>query len=141
MNEAQIIEFITKNYEGVYITHNGGDAFFLYDPEGKFPLATLITSDDDYDQSANLNRPGVFRLNVGVSKEKFREMFGTEDRNYDYTALDTIMPHPVYGKMYWVGVLNPSQETFDNRLKPMLDAAYQKDVAKYARKAARKKEN
>lgn len=136
MNEAQIIEFITKNYESVYITTNGGDSFFLYDPEGKFPLATLVTSDDDYDQSANLNRPGVFRLNVGVSKEKFRELFGTEEREYDYTALDTLMPHPVYGKMYWVGVLNPSQATFDNQLKPMLDAAYQKDVAKYARKAA-----
>ena len=141
MNEAQIIEFITKNYKGVYITTNGGDSFFLYDPEGKFPLATLVTSDDDYDQSANLNRPGVFRLNVGVSKEKFREMFGTEETAYDYPALDKIMPHPVYGKMYWVGVLNPSQATFDNQIKPMLDAAYQKDVAKYAKKAARKEEN
>lgn len=138
MDEEAIIEFITRNYEGVYITNAGNDSFFLYDPEGKFPLATLITSDDDYDQAANLNRQGIFRLNIGVSKEVFREMFGTEEKEYNYTALDTVMPHPVYGKMYWVGVLNPSKETFDNRLKPMLDAAYQKDVAKYSKKAARK---
>ena len=31
---------------------------------------------------------------------------------HDFTALDRIMPHPVYGKMYWVCVLNPSDETF-----------------------------
>lgn len=33
---------------------------------------------------------------------------------YDFTALDQIMPHPVYGKMFWVCVLNPSAATFQS---------------------------
>jgi hypothetical protein len=31
----------------------------------------------------------------------------------DFTALGRIMPHPVYGKINWGCVLNPSAETFE----------------------------
>jgi len=34
------------------------------------------------------------------------------------------MPHPVYGWIYWLCVLNPSQSTFDGIL-PLLDKYYQ----------------
>jgi len=34
------------------------------------------------------------------------------------------MPHPVYGKMYWVCVLNPSAETFET-VKGLLAEAYE----------------
>ena len=107
-----------------------GDTFFIYDPdrnfEGtrRFPFATIVTKDyGDFDNKSNLNRPDVFRLNVGVSKETFASLFGDEVA-YDFTAIDTLMPHPVYGTNHWLCVLNPTAATFE-RLKPLLAEAYE----------------
>jgi Family of unknown function (DUF6194) len=48
-----------------------------------------------------------------------------------FTALDKLMPHPVYGQYHWVCVLNPSQATFET-LKPLLQEAYDRAVQRYA---------
>jgi hypothetical protein len=140
MDETSIRQYITDTFPGVDIVDASGNSFFFYDPDHKFPFATLVTN-DEYDQVSNLNRPSVFRLNVGVRKQSYQSLFaaatavpsgeGTEDR-YDFTALDRIMPHPVYGKMYWVCVLNPSAETF-KRVQPLLAEAYDLAVRKRAR--------
>jgi len=110
-----------------------GDTFFIHDPERnlggsrRFPFATIVTQDyGDFDDKSNLNRPGVFRLNIGVSKETFRDQF-PDDREHDFTALDTLILHPVYGVNHWVSVLNPSDETFAT-IKPLLDEAYETAV-------------
>ena len=107
-----------------------GDTFFIYDPDrnlegpGRFPFATIVTQDyGDFDNLSKLNRPGVFRLNVGVSKETFRAFFPDEGE-HEFAALDQLMPHPVYGKSHWISVLNPSEATFE-RVKPLLAEAYE----------------
>ena len=157
MNEAEISRFITDTFKGVDVVVNSYGSFFFYNPDSnvppdhKFPFVTIVTSDIN-DQFSNLNRPSVFRLNFGVSKPTFRSLFGTpnlpssEDRapdsdgadsDYDFTALDQVMPHPVYGKMYWVCVLNPGAETFETKVRPLLTEAYEMAVSKYSRQAAR----
>ena len=89
----------------------------------RFPFATIVTKDyDDFDKASNLDRPGVFRLNIGVSKETFAKQFGTEGE-YDFAALDRILPHPVYGRNHFVCVLNPSDSTFEV-IKPFLSEAH-----------------
>ncbi|MBP3957362.1 hypothetical protein J8F10_19120 [Gemmata sp. G18] len=136
MDEAAITRHITETYPGVDTVVALGATFFFYNPEDgapkdhMFPFATLVTG-DEHDQFSNLNRPGVFRLNVGASKQTFQSLFQTND--HDFTALDTIMPHPVYGMMYWVCVLNPSAETFE-RVEPLLAEAYQTAVGKRAKR-------
>jgi len=107
-----------------------GDTFFIYDPDrnlegpGRFPFATIVTQDyGDFDNLSKLNRPSVFRLNVGVSKETFRAFFPNEGE-HEFAALDQLMPHPVYGKNHWISVLNPSEATFE-RVKPLLGEAYE----------------
>jgi hypothetical protein len=114
--------------------------FFFYGPGRQMPLATLVTK-DDYDSVSNLNRPSVFRLNIGVSKQTFRALFGSQplsandsaaaDSGYDFTALNQLLPHPVYGKMYWVCVLNPSEATFQQSVRPLLAEAYDMAVSKH----------
>jgi hypothetical protein len=147
MNEAEVIQYITDAIDGVDSVEASGDRFFFYDPgrglpvDQRFPFATLVT-DDNYEDVSNLKRPGVYRLNVGVSRETFRALFGEEgssanadgdaDTTYDFTALDRLMPHPVYGNMHWVCVLNPSPETFE-RVKPLLAEAYERSATTYAR--------
>ncbi len=46
-----------------------------------------------------------------------------EEVDHDFTALDVLMPHPVYGRNHWVCVLNPSDATFE-KLKPLLAEAH-----------------
>ena len=58
--------------------------------------------------------------------------------DYNFTALDQVMPHPVYGRMYWVCVLNPSDETFETKVRPRLTGAYELAVSKYKRQVARR---
>ncbi|HEY6539772.1 MAG TPA: DUF6194 family protein, partial [Ktedonobacteraceae bacterium] len=57
---------------------------------------------------------------------------------YDFTALDQLMPHPVYGRMLWVCILNPGDETFETKVRPLLAEAYEMAVSKYRRRAARR---
>ena len=147
MNEAEITRYITETFSGVAVLvasrENGapeaawGDTFFFYDPgrglpaDHRFPFATIVTKDyGEFDGASDLNREGVFRLNVGVGKETFAALFGHEKHDaHDFMALDRIMPHPVYGKMYWVCVLNPSATTFE-AVRPLLAEAYERAAGK-----------
>src|SRR5438105_3437912 len=111
MDEATLREYILRTCPGTTVVDAGGDSYYFTDPEQMHPFATLVTS-DAHDQASNLGRPGVFRLNIGVSKSTFQSLVGAAaEAEHDFTALDRPMPHPVYGKMYWVCVLNPGPAT------------------------------
>jgi hypothetical protein len=156
MNEDQVSRYITETFEGVDVVTDSGSSFFFYNPDSNvppdhmFPFVTLVTNDLN-DQFSNLNRPSVFRLNIGISKQTFLPLFGDPARlarmesatesgdnpgGYDFTALDQVMPHPVYGRMLWVCVLNPSEETFETKVRPLLAEAYEMAVSKYRRRHA-----
>ncbi len=115
-----------------------GDTFFIYDPDGSlpeskhFPFATIVTKDyGDFDNASKLDRLGVFRLNIDAGKDGHEALFGS-DQEFDFTELDVLMPHPVYGRNHWVCVLNPSDATFEG-LKPLLTAAYKAAVDRFDR--------
>ena len=159
VNETQMSQYIIETFEGVDVVVASGDSFFFYNPDSNvppdhtFPFVTLVTSDIN-DPFSNLNRPSVFRLNIGISKQTFRSLFGdpsllpsvkdsvTESgknsSDYDFTALDQLMPHPVYGQMSWMCVLNPSDETFKAKVQQLLAEAYDMAVSKYKRQATRR---
>ena len=97
MDEAAVIHYITDTFAGVETTTAYDYTFFFYSSERKLPFATLANTDNEYDHISNLNRPGIFRLNIGVSKETFQSLFGTSKGDvsaYDYTSLDMLMPCP-----------------------------------------------
>ena len=147
MDEAAITRYIATAFSGVDIVVGSreagspeiawGDTFFIYDPNRnlsdtrRFPFATLVTKDyGDFDNASNLDRPGVFRLNIGVSKETYAKLFDAAEQ-FDFTALDRLMPHPVYGPNHFVCVLNPSDSTFE-AIKPLLSEAYKIAVRRAA---------
>ncbi|HLZ25217.1 MAG TPA: DUF6194 family protein [Ktedonobacterales bacterium] len=151
MDQDAIIQYVTDTFTGIEVLRptdgpGAGDTFFIYDPrhdldpKHQFPFATIVTKDyDDFDDSSNLNRPDVFRLNIGVSRDTFRALFGyapgeerTARADDDFAALDRLMPHPVYAPQSFVCVLNPSAETFE-AVKPLLAEAYSKAAARHAR--------
>ena len=51
----------------------------------------------------------------------------------DFAALNELTPHPVYGWMGWVQVLNPSEARFA-QLRPLLREAYALAVEKFQKK-------
>jgi hypothetical protein len=101
------------------------------------PFATIATSDSDYERDSNHLQPGVFRLNIGVSRQTFQALFGAEHvdvSRYDYTALDRVMPHPDYAAQNWICVLNPTEATFE-RVQTYLAEAYEMARVRAAKRA------
>src|SRR5207244_5771913 len=106
-----------------------GDSFFIYNPEKRteptasFAFATIVTKDyGEFDNKSNLNRPGVFRLNIGVRKATFQKLFSDiiaagKINDLDFTSFDQLLPHPVYHPQHWVGILNPSEATFKEKVE------------------------
>jgi len=126
MNEAGFAKYISETFPDVETTRAFGYTFFFSGCDHRLPFATIASSDNDHDRVSHLDRPGVFRLNIGISKETFRALFGSgpiDPVGYDYTALDQIMPHPDYAAQNFVCVLNPGERTL-NRVLEMLAEAF-----------------
>ncbi len=127
MQEAEIAQYIVDTFHGVETTENLGYRFFFYGTDRMLPFATIATADSDYERISNHLRPGVYRLNIGVSRSTFRSLFGAdhaEVSRYDSTALDSIMPHPDYAAQNWICVLNPTEATFE-QVRTFLAEAYE----------------
>jgi hypothetical protein len=131
MDEGAVIQCINDAFTDLDVVSGSSGYFFFRKREDdsaadhKFPFATLVNS-DEYDQFSDLNRAGIYRLNIGLSRETYRSLFSSESTpETDFAALDKIMPHPVYAAMHWVCVLNPSTETFAE-IKPLLTEAYER---------------
>lgn len=134
MTIADIKAFILMEYQDARAVESDGDMFLMHGADDKFPFATIITKDNEFDAASDLNRDGVFRLNMGIDRDSFTALFG--DRHFkgiggylksdiDFQALNVIFPHPMYGAMYWISVLNPDEAMFEV-LKPYLSVAYHK---------------
>lgn len=110
-------------------------------------FCTIKEKNGDNDKASDLDRDGVFRVSLGVGADVYIEQLGKKpkrpakgciiDTGHDFTALDEIMPHPIYGWMSWIQVLNPSDKTFAN-MQPMIQTAYELAVAKFDKKRSTK---
>jgi hypothetical protein len=99
-----------------------GDTFF-YEPPGagpearKLPFATIVHNDyEGHDALSRLARSEVFRLNIGVGRERFEHLIGYTDPRASpmrvrLRRLDRLLPHPVYAAQGWVAILNPGERT------------------------------
>ena len=138
IDESFITSYITSTFEHVESTVNLGYTFFFYRDDHMLPFATIASTGNEYERISNLDRPGVFRLNIGASRETFQALFGKSKVDlsaYDFTALDTIMPHPEYSAQSFICVLSPSEMTFE-RIRPMLAEAYDIARKRYNRRKA-----
>jgi hypothetical protein len=120
-----------------------GYHFFFYGDDRMMPFATMAFEDSEYERVSNLNREGVYRLNIGVGNDTYRAMFGKQpappgesgvvNTGHDFAALNVLMPHPVYSPQSWICVLSPTGETFE-RVKPLLKEAYERAVRREEKK-------
>jgi hypothetical protein len=152
MEAAEIRRYICETFGGVNAVDGSGDTFFMYDPDGdlpperQFPFVTIVTG-DRYDTVSKLDRPGAYRLNIGLTKATYTASFGAAptrrdtdgvlDTEFDYAAVDTLMPHPVYASQYWVCVVDPGEATWES-VRALLIEAHGFAARKYANQHARR---
>jgi hypothetical protein len=113
-DEAAVTHYITNTFPEAESTLAFGYTMFFFGSERMLPFTTLISADTEFDRYSRLDRPDVYRLNIGVGRNTFTDLFGMErpdPASYDYSALDVFMPHPEYAAQHFLCILSPSDET------------------------------
>jgi hypothetical protein len=141
MDDDEMSRYICATFDGVRTAESSGDTFFLYDPDGdlpaerQLPFATIVTG-DHYDNVSRLDRPGTYRLNIGLTKATYAAWFGAGGV-FDYAALDTVLPHPTYAAQHWVCVVNPGAATLAT-VRTLLAEAHAFAARRFANHRARR---
>lgn len=147
MTANEILQYCLDNLEGTVLVNSWGENGIFYNPDGRLKrgiyILTVKEKDGENDKSSHLNRDNIFRVNLGVRKNTFVNLFGAVPKRpdkggivdipYDFTEINQIIPHPVYAWMGWVCVLNPDENTFET-LKPLIQEAYEYAKEKYNKK-------
>jgi hypothetical protein len=135
MDAAFWTDYICTTFADVETSQAYGYTFFFYRSDHMLPFATLASSDNEHDRVSQLDRPGVFRLNIGVSRQTFQALFGpgpVDTVGYDYTALDTLLPHPDYAPQSFLCVLSPN--TTAPQVQQLLAEAYELAARRFQRR-------
>ena len=108
-----------------------GDHFFYYSPDGQVPtreqpFATVVTKNYPDDTMSDLDPAGRWQLNIHVGREAFVDLTGEDPRaeptTRDFSATDTVLPHPVYRAQAWVSIVNPGAATGDLAIRLLRQA-------------------
>ena len=138
MTPNDILSYCLRTLQDVVLVESWGEQGVFYNPDhalkrGVYVL-TIKEKDGANDKGSMLNRDNVYRVNVGIRKSTFIKRFGYIPQrppageiikmDFDFTSLDTILPHPVYAWMGWICVLNPSVQTFEE-CKLLIQESYE----------------
>jgi hypothetical protein len=130
-----MIEFIRQTWPDADVVTIEGGAFFSLDAEKHWPNFATVVWSDDFDQASNLTRPGFFRVNIGVGRERFQRLVGSVSEP-DHTAVNRFLPHPIYANQNWISIVNPTDTTVRESVLPLIGEAYDRLVARRQRRNA-----
>ena len=152
MTPRQIVERVCSAFDGVVPKLSWGETSLFYNPRKVLPngvyFCTIKEKDGENDKASNLNRAGVFRMSIGLKPAAYTRLFGVKPNRpgkagliatgHDFTAINQLMPHPIYGWMCWAQILNPDKEKFEEIL-PLIAEAHEIAVVKFTKKKFTKK--
>ena len=144
MQPLDIINRIEQELDGVKPKSTWGETSLFYNPENRLPngvyFCTVKEKDGDNDKASNLDRDGVFRVSIGLLPQTYKTLFGQKpsrpskggivSTGHDFTVLNELMPHPIYGWMSWAQILSPSIEEFD-RIFPAIIESHASAIIKF----------
>ena len=108
MTPDEVLKYCLENLEGMVLVNSWGERGGYYNPDNILKrgvyILTVKEKDGDNDKSSNLNRKNIYRMNLGVRKTTFIEMFDfitkrpakgeIVDMNYDFSATTKSSPTP-----------------------------------------------
>ena len=147
MTAEAVIQRILQEFQGLAPKATWGETSLFYNPNETLTngvyFATIKEHDGENDKASQLDREGVFRLSFGIPTTTYEQLFGPRPprpgkggivlMSHDFTALNELMPHPVYAWMGWVQVLTPTDQTMRG-LTPLLTEAYDKARTGFTRR-------
>lgn len=147
MTTNEILQYCLNNLPDTVLVNSWGESGIFYNPNQSLKrgiyVLTVKEKDGENDKSSNLNRDGIFRVNIGIRKKTFLNLFdrvpnrpskgGIVDMPFNFSEADKILPHPVYAWMSWICALNPSADTFE-KLKPLIQESYEFAKEKYSKR-------
>ena len=133
-------------WEGVLVLRPGpgdgspeiswGDVFFYVAPDGEVPagqpFATITTKHYPGEPDAGLDHPGSFRVNIAAGRRGRSRVADADDEAGPATP-DRVVPHPTYGELGWVAVVDPGERTRAQVLA-LLQAAHAAALARWRRR-------
>lgn len=151
LEEAALHERLRTLLPHASVADSWGETGYFHNPGNQLKrgvyICTVKSRDGENDAASKLNREGVYRLNIGLPKSEFASLFQappprpangeTVQGPWDFTTLDTVLPHPVYAWMGWVCVLSPSQSTFE-RCEALISSAARKAEIAFDKRVGRK---
>lgn len=151
MTPEQIHQYIMDTCAEVRSRPGPTEIGFFYNPGGRFKYGTHVANlklrDGKGDRASRLDREGFFRLDIGVPREIFVERFGPLPETppaggvvrgaWDFTATDTLMPHPSYGWDGWMSIVNPSAGKFEAECVSLIKLAHGKAVRLFNKRAGK----
>jgi hypothetical protein len=151
VNAADVIASLQAKFSGLTPKASWGETSLFFNPGGVLPsgvyFCTVKDHDGANDKASQLDRPGVFRVALGLPRNRYEELFGPRPprppkggvvmTGHDFTVTNVVMPHPVYAWMGWVQVLSPSADTFAE-MHPLFTASYDAVLAKFEAQRAKR---
>lgn len=147
MKANDIIKYCLSHLKDVVLVESWGEKGIFYNPNNALKrgvyVLTIKEKDGDNDKSSMLNRENIYRVNLGLKKATFIQKFNFIPKrpsageivkmDFDFTAINTIMPHPVYAWMGWICVLNPTERTFQE-FELLIKESYEYAKEKFVKK-------
>jgi len=134
MNQAEVEAFV-EGLDNVQREEAYGYVFFFVGADHLLPFVTLANTDQEFDKVSNLSRPGVFRINIGVSRETYQKLIGEPaPEAVDYTLLNVFLQHPEYSRQHFICILSPSGDNVE-KTKNLIIEAHALAAARLQRKA------
>jgi Family of unknown function (DUF6194) len=140
------VEFLEATAENCAPESNWGNRFFYVGPDRMRPFATIVIRDmRGFDEDSNLDRASVFRLNIDLGRDEFQRQFGYPPAKFadyrpgiDFTQLDILTPHPMYGRQAWASIINPNprRQDIDQLISQAHGRAQQRENRRQHRQSA-----
>jgi len=117
------VEALVEGLEDVQRAEAYGYTLFFVGDDRRLPFVTIADSDREFDDVLDLDREGVFRINIGVSKARFEALVGDLGSGaVDHRALDRFLPHPHYARQNWICILNPGPQNAESVRESIAEA-------------------
>ncbi|NJC12735.1 erythromycin esterase-like protein [Micromonospora profundi] len=121
-----------------------GDRFFYVGPDRRQPFATIVEHDvPGFDEASQLDRPGVFRLNLELGRAEFERLFGfapgdfeAHRDSFDFARLDTVVPHPGYALHGFASIVMPGPQMLPE-IDRLLTVSHARAVDRHERASRR----